>query len=141
MIRREPYRPREWGLCTEDGDPASHRALLQVLAIRNYEAKDQLLQADAMNNLVYLRMRRGRATHEDVVYQHRAIAMSRETPAKLDTLGRVCDATGDRECALEAFGRLAATDEEVPPEARRHAQDRVEALKREAGSGAATPKR
>ncbi len=99
-----------------------------LLAVDGFRPEEKLLKADALNNLVYVRVRRGKAGKEDVARVREAIALDRERPSKLDTLGRACDAAGDRACARDAFAKVAATREQVPAEIRRYAEERVRAL-------------
>lgn len=99
-------------------------------AIANFRPREELLRADAQNNLADLLVSRGARGQEPVTLARAAIAVRGERPSYLDTLARACDASGDRACAVEAFGKLLAGRGPLPPEVKAHAEARLEALRR-----------
>lgn len=97
-------------------------------ALALYKPHERLLRADALNNLADLHVRRGRAGAEDVALAREAISLDRARPSKLDTLGRACDAVGDRACAREAYAALVASREPMRDDVRKNAEERLRVL-------------
>jgi tetratricopeptide (TPR) repeat protein len=98
-------------------------------ALADYPPNAKTLRADAQNNLADLLVARGKAPAEAESLVREAIATRGERASYLDTLARACDAGGKRDCAREAFGKLLDPGKSLPPEVRRHAEERLRALK------------
>lgn len=97
-------------------------------AIPAYHEREKLLRADAQNNLASLLVERGAKGDEAVTLARAAIAVRGERPSYLDTLGRACDAKGDKACAVESFRKMLASSQTLPFDVKTHAEERLKKL-------------
>lgn len=94
-------------------------------AIAAYPPGQDILRADALNNLADTMVARGGDAAEAVRLAREAIALRGARPSYLDTLARACDAQGNAPCASKAFRELLKSADSLPPEVREHAEKRL----------------
>lgn len=97
-------------------------------AIPGFHERENLLRADAQNNLAFLLVERGAKGEEAVTLARAAIAVRGERTSYLDTLARACDAKGDKACAVESLRKLLASSQTLPYEVKTHAEERLKKL-------------
>lgn len=116
-------------LAEQRGDLAAAEGEYRA-AIARFRPVEVVPRAEACQALARTLLGLGRKDGEARSWAEQAIALRGERPEYLATLGRACEAAGNRECALDSWEKVAASPAELPAGMRKTALERLEALRR-----------
>jgi Flp pilus assembly protein TadD len=111
------------------GDLAAAEAEYRAAVVR-FRPGEALLRSEACDALARTLLDLSRKDGEARTWAEQALALRGERPEYLATLGRACEADGDRECALDSWGKVAESGADLPAGLRKTALERLEALRR-----------